>query len=121
MRKNMSLKVCWDIDDTIWKIQKIDNPAGRYRAMTANNEYIEQVPDYDLIGVVRWFYQNGDKVYFWSAGGIDYAQMVVNKLGLAHMGKVVEKGSFKPDIAFDDCETNLGKVDVRVNRESSFN
>lgn len=38
------------------------------------------------------------------------------KLGLDEYGEVIEKGSVKVDIAFDDAETKLGKVDVRVNR-----
>ena len=97
------MKIAFDLDDTIWKV--------RYRPR------LEQVPDFDLIQVVRWFHGNGDEVFFWSAGGVDYCQQIINKFGLDDYGKVVEKGSFKPDIAFDDCETNLGIVDVRVNRD----
>jgi hypothetical protein len=96
------ISVCFDIDDTIWKC--------RWKPR------LEQIPDYDLIQVVRWFHQNGDKVFFWSAGGIDYCQTIINKLGLDEYGKVVAKGFFKPDISFDDEEVTLGNVNVRVNR-----
>lgn len=96
------IKVAFDIDDTLWKV--------RYRP------HLDQVPDYDLIQVLRWFYKNGDKIYFWSAGGVDYCQTIVTKLGLDDYGEVIEKGSMKVDIAFDDAETSLGKVDVRVDR-----
>lgn len=95
------MKVAFDIDDTIWKVRP---------------SHMDQVPDYDLIQVVRWFHQNGDQVFFWSAGGTDYCQTIITKLGLNAYGQVAEKGSFTPDIAFDDQETSLGKVDVRVRR-----
>lgn len=97
------MKVAFDIDDTLWKIRKYEGG-------------FDQVPDYGLIGVVHWFSQNGDDVIFWSAGGIDYAEKIITKLGLNDLGRVIEKGSIKVDIAFDDCETELGIVDVRVNR-----
>lgn len=95
------MKICFDIDDTLYKI-RLDRR--------------DQVPDYDLIQVLRWFHKNGDEVFVWSAGGIDYAETFVKKFGLDDLVTVVTKGSFKPDIAFDDCETNLAKVDVRINR-----
>lgn len=95
------MKVAFDIDDTLWKIRA---------------EQRDQVPDYDLIQVVRWFHKNGDEVYFWSAGGMDYCQTIVTRLGLDEYGTVADKGSFKPDIAFDDVEAYLGIVTVKVNR-----
>lgn len=98
------MTIAFDIDDTLWKIR-------------AEEGFMDQVPDYDLIQVLRWFVQNGDTIYFWSAGGTDYCQTIVTKLGLDDLGTVIEKGSIKVDIAFDDQETNLGTVDVRVNRE----
>jgi hypothetical protein len=52
----------------------------------------------------------------WSGGGIDYATHWRDKLGLK--AEVLEKGSFVPDLAFDDMahesEFNLGKVNVPV-------
>ncbi|MFA5396025.1 MAG: hypothetical protein WC346_08470 [Methanogenium sp.] len=98
------MRVCFDIDDTLYKIRM---------------DKRDQVPDYDLIQVLRWFCQNGDDVYVWSAGGIEYAKVFVQKLGLDDIVTVVEKGSFKPDIAFDDCETKLGRVDIKVKRETT--
>lgn len=104
------MKVAFDVDDCIWKIDR---------------KYKRQIPDYDLIQVLRWFANNGDEVFVWSAGGTDYAQTIVDKLGLTDLVKVIPKISSADilkkryegmDIAFDDCETNLAKVDVRVNR-----
>lgn len=105
------MKIAFDVDDTIYKIDH-NNPEGG------------QIPDYDLIGVLRWFYENGDDVYVWSAGGVDYAKQIVRKLGLQkYVHSVIPKvklgddsNPYKIDIAFDDCETKLAKVDVLVKR-----
>lgn len=103
-------KIAFDIDDTLYKIRK---------------EERDQVPDYDLIQVLRWFYNNGDDVYVWSAGGIDYAKTFVKKLGLDKMVTVIPKVALgddsnphQIDIAFDDCETKLAKVDIQIKRET---
>ena len=102
-------KIAFDIDDTLAKI------------VAQGQEYV-QVPDYDLIQVMRWFINNGDEVYVWSAGGVDYAQMWLRKLGLTDSVTVIPKvdlGETHPnmDIAFDDCETKLAKVDIIVKRK----
>jgi phosphoserine phosphatase len=102
------LKIAFDIDDTLWKV---------------NRKYGRQEPDYDLIQVLRWFYNNGNKIYVWSGGGVDYAQQIVDKLGLTEMVEVIQKVKLgdksnpnEIDIAFDDEETNLAKVDIIVKR-----
>jgi hypothetical protein len=50
--------------------------------LTDHNRKLDQMPDYDLIQVLRWFHANGDQVYVWSAGGVNYCWAVVSKLGL---------------------------------------
>ena len=102
-------RVAFDIDDTLWKIDV---------------KRKKQVPDYDLIQVLRWFYNNGDDVFVWSAGGVEYAQVIVDSLGLTDMVTAMAKvrlgDSSNPqsmDIAFDDCETKLAKVDILVKRD----
>lgn len=116
------MRVAFDVDDTLWKIRRQKTPKGqRY----------DQVPDYDMIAVLRWFYENGDQVYVWSAGGMDYAQQIVNKLGLDDMVTVVPKRGWPTeggggsdmkiapdmDIVFDDEVVTLGKVNVQVKRD----
>jgi len=102
------MNIAFDCDDTLWKIDM-------KRGM--------QVPDYDLIQVLRWFHQNGDNVYVWSAGGMDYAKDIVRKLGLSDwVHGVIPKPPLygndpKIDIAFDDSEITLGKSNVLVNRK----
>lgn len=103
------LNIAFDIDDTLWKI--------RYKQK-------DQVPDYDLIQVLRWFHANGENIYFWSAGGIDYCQRIVNKLGLDELGKVIGKKGWDDkegdpimDIAFDDApEIAIAKLHVIIDR-----
>lgn len=108
------VRIVFDIDDTLWKIERDEE-----------GKMLRQVPNYDLISVLRWFHNNGDKVFVWSAGGADYAQTIVDKLGLSKLvtvitkinsAKLLEKRYEGMDIAFDDCETNLAKVDIRVQR-----
>jgi len=98
------MRVAFDIDDTLWKVV---GEFPRFR----------QVPEYDLIAVLRWFHQNGDTVFVWSAGGMEYAQNIVNNLGLTDMVKVVQKSSeLRPDLTFDDQAVELGRVNIRVSR-----
>lgn len=120
------MKIAFDVDDTIWKV-RIREIDGR--------KIGDQIPDFDLIQVLRWFANNGDEVFVWSAGGVEYSQVIVDKLGLTDLVKVIPKNSagktwegsshgpkddIQMDIAFDDCETNLAKVDIRVKRDSSI-
>ena len=74
-------------------------------------------PRYSIINLLLIFHALGHIVFVWSGGGIDYAQRWVEKLGLQDKCKVIEKGSAKVDIAFDDCEASLGKVDVCVKKK----
>lgn len=115
------MTVAFDIDDTLWKIvpDKCPNTdPGIPQLVCLCGKHWKQVPDYDLIQVLKWFHSNGDTIYFWSAGGMDYCQVIVDKLGLNTYGTVIEKGSIRPDLAFDDAETGLATVDIKVNRES---
>ena len=102
-------KIVFDVDDTLAKIIK-------------QEDSYTQVPDYNLMQVVRWFINNGDEVYIWSAGGIDYAATWARKLGIYDQVKVIPKVELKEthphmDIAFDDSESNLAKTTIRVRRE----
>lgn len=111
--------VAFDIDDTLWKVRYRGCPNGcrlSHRDGQVAGHY-DQVPDFDLIQVLRWFHQNGDKVLVWSAGGVQYAEAIVAKLGLDDMVTVVEKAATNSaDLTFDDQEVKLGTVNVRVSR-----
>lgn len=71
------------------------------------------VPRYDVIALLHRFQELGAEVYVWSGGGRSYAQHWVDKLGLNVSG-VVDKGSFKPDLAVDDEVVTLGTTNLRV-------
>ena len=101
------ISVVFDIDDTIWK---------------ANPKMRRQEPDYKLINVLLWFAENGDHVCVWSAGGMDYCKMILNKLGLDEYVKVIPKPHLggtdrKIDLCFDDSEVGLASTNVIVYRE----
>ena len=49
-------------------------------------------------------------------GGVDYATMWATKLGLNPDAVVVKEKRDDVDIAFDDCDVDLGKVNVKVKR-----
>ena len=72
----------------------------------------EDTPRYCVIEVFHFFEKLGHTMYIWSGGGVDYAKEWSQRLGLK--AKIVEKGSFKPDIALDDMNVNLGIVNIRV-------
>lgn len=101
------IAVVFDVDDTIWKI---------------NTKMKRQEPDYKLINVLLWFVENGDNVFIWSAGGMDYCKMITNKLGLDEYVKVLPKPDLgkedrRIDLCFDDSEVQLAKTSVLVYRK----
>ena len=104
------IAVAFDVDDTIWKI---------------NEKMKRQEPDYKLINVLLWFVENGDNVYVWSAGGVDYVKMILNKLGLDEYAKAIPKPKLGHtdkdiDLCFDDSEVNLGRTNVIVFRDHNI-
>jgi hydroxymethylpyrimidine pyrophosphatase-like HAD family hydrolase len=76
--------------------------------------------DYDgkpratVIALLRNFQRLGCNVFVWSGGGIPYAKQRVRELGIDGV-VVVEKGSFKPDLAIDDQEVQLGILNFQTN------
>ena len=91
MRKK-KITVAFDVDDTL---------------ITSND-----VPKKSNIALYKLLQSLGCDMYIWSRGGVEYALENMSKLGLS--GKVVEKGSFKPDFAVDDMEYDLGKHNIMV-------
>jgi len=100
--ENKRLKIAWDIDDTMIV------PA----VVTGDRD----TPNYDTIAIYKWFQAQGNHMIIWSGGGVDYAAMWAEKLGLKPDEiRVKEKGE-DVDICFDDCIVDLAKVNVRVKR-----
>ena len=108
------LNIAFDIDDTLYKIEM------------GEDGHALQVPDHELIAVLKWFHANGHNIFVWSAGGVDYAKTIATKLGVGKLVRAVPKSGwndgFAPpmDIAFDDQETSLAQIDVRVLRDTTY-
>lgn len=56
------------------------------------------------------------KVYIWSGNGYEHAMDVVNTLKLSsYISGVLDKyATFIPDIAFDNQEITLGKLNIKL-------
>lgn len=93
---NKSKTAAFDVDGTL--IKQSNNGA--------------DVPRYEIIEIFRTLQSLGFTMVVWSGGGFDYARNWVDRLGLD--AQVLQKGSFKPDLAFDDQEINLGVINIRV-------
>lgn len=98
----MKLTIAFDVDDTLI-IPSIVSGTG------------ENVPNYEVIAILKWFQLQGNRIVVWSGSGIDWATRWAEKLGLSGVDVAV-KGSIPVDIAFDDCDVELGNVNVKVNR-----
>lgn len=100
------MKIAFDIDGTLWLV---------------NNEKGKSEPNTHLLEVLKWFVANGDEVYLWSSGGVEYVKEIAGKLGIIDIVKIIEKPDFgghhpDMDIAFDDVEKNLAKTNILVKR-----
>jgi len=95
--------IAFDVDDTLI-IPSCATPSSM------------DTPNYETIALYKWFQSQGNKMIIWSGGGVDYAKMWAEKLGLEPCEVRVKKQSDDVDIAFDDCEVVLAKVNIRVTR-----
>ncbi len=57
-------------------------------------------PRHEIIDLFRWFEKRGWEMIIWSGGGLDYARIWAEKLGLK--ARVIAKCSESVDIAVDD-------------------
>ena len=96
------MKIAFDVDDTLL-IPSVAAGFGR------------DTPNYDTVALFRWFEAQGCEMFIWSGSGTDWAQTWADKLGLKATIIVKEKRD-DIDIAFDDCEVDLARVNVRVRR-----
>lgn len=94
------MKIAFDVDDTLI-IPSV---------VTGNRD----VPNYETIAVFKWFQAQGNDMIIWSGSGRDWASTWAEKLGLT--ARIIVKGSELVDIAFDDMDVELGKVNVKVKR-----
>ena len=77
-----------------------------------------EVPNYEVIAIYQLLQRQGHHMIIWSGGGQDYARMQAERLGLDAdeiITKTVDRKS-EIDIAFDDSDIELAKVNVKVKR-----
>lgn len=98
------LVIAFDIDDTLIV------PA-------IATGFDRDVPNYDNIAIYHWFQNQGAFMIIWSGGGQSYAEMWADKLGLV-ADEILDKHSGREgvDIAFDDADIKLARVNVQVKR-----
>lgn len=86
--------ICFDVDECLIK----------------NNEPIKA--NVELLKVLS----REHKIYMWSGNGFVHALAVAEKLELMdYISGVSNKyGTFVPDIAFDNQEIKLGKIDIEI-------
>lgn len=97
------MKVAFDIDDTILVPSVV---------LGFGND----TPNYETIAVYKWFQAQGCEMLLWSGSGADWAQRWGEKFGLQPFTVRIKQKADDVDIAFDDMEINLGKVNVKVKR-----
>jgi phosphoserine phosphatase len=73
-------------------------------------------PNYETIAIYKWFQSQGHYMVVWSGSGVGYAEKWAEKLGLAPNAVYVKQKTEAVDIAFDDCDVDLAKVNVKVKR-----
>jgi len=97
------MKVAFDIDDTLI-IPSVATGSDR------------DLPNYVVIPIYKYFQSIGCEMILWSGSGVDWAKTWGEKLGLTPFEVRIKEKCQDIDIAFDDCEVDLAKVNVRVKR-----
>jgi len=97
------MKIAFDIDDTIL-IPSVATASG------------DNVPNYEVIAVLRFFQAQGHEIILWSGSGVDWAKRWGEKFGLEPFTIRAKEKSEDVDIAFDDCDVDLAKVNIKVKR-----
>ncbi len=95
------LTVAFDVDDCLL----VPSVAG----------FARDTPNYATIAVFKWFQAQGHVMVIWSGSGLDWARTWAEKLGLEAQIRIKHKTP-DVDLAFDDCDVDLAKVNVKVKR-----
>lgn len=105
------MKIAFDVDDTLI-VPAVARKVEEVSGMAMGND----VPNYETIAIFRWFQNQGHDMIVWSGGGVDYAKHWAEKLGLEPCTIRLKEKSPDIDLAFDDCDVDLAKVNVKVKR-----
>lgn len=105
------MKIAFDVDDTLI-IPSVALDAPEYSPYN--------VPNYEVIAVYRFFQAQGHDMIIWSGSGVDWAKTWGEKLGLRPFTVRMKEQSEDVDIAFDDCDVTLARVNVKVKRVNNW-
>lgn len=85
-------------------------------AFDIDNTLIDQYdrPRWEIIYLLHFFVKNREDVVVWSGGGIDYCINWCNRLGILDFVRIIEKGSLKADLSFDDEKVDLAILNCKV-------
>lgn len=97
------MRIAFDIDDTLL-VPSVATGFGN------------DTPNYDTVAIYKWFQAQGHEMFLWSGSGVDWATTWGEKLGLQPFTVIRKEKQEKMDIAFDDCDVDLAKVNVKVKR-----
>lgn len=97
------LKIAFDVDDTLIVPSVVTG-------------LDIDTPNYETISIYRWFQAQGHYMIIWSGSGVDWARMWADKLGLKPDEIRMKQKSDDVDIAIDDCDVDLAKVNIKVKR-----
>lgn len=103
MKEIKNKTIAFDVDDTLI-VPRVATGFDR------------ETPNYDTIALYKWFQSQGCNMIVWSGSGIDWAKSWAEKLGLEPCEIRVKQKSEDVDIAFDDCDVDLAKVNIKVKR-----
>ncbi len=76
----------------------------------------KNIPNYETISIYRWFKSQGHYMIIWSGSGVKWAKQWSSQLGLSPDEIRVKQKSNDVDLTFDDCDIDLGKVNIKVKR-----
>ena len=99
------MKIAFDVDDTLIVPSVVTGSV--------------DTPNYETIAIYRWFQAQGHHMIIWSGSGIDWATRWAEKLGLSPDEIRLKEKAEDVDIAFDDCDVDLAKVNIQVKRLSN--
>lgn len=116
----MKHRVAFDIDDTLWKLVEDTKP--RVPGLGPNcacGTHLKQELDPEMVAILRMHVRNGDDVFVWSAGGLEYARSFVERFLPDDVGiTVIEKRKGQGiDVCYDDQNVDLATINLLVKRE----
>jgi hypothetical protein len=96
------MKIAFDIDDTLIVPSVVTGTI--------------DTPNYENIALYKWFQSQGYYMVLWSGSGMDWCKVWNEKLGLQADEIRIKQKSDDIDICFDDCDVDLARVNIKVQR-----